>query len=303
MRCLAFIEVEIKITNIIDLKNISYKYHGSNGLALKNISFGIRQGEILGVVGPNGGGKSTLLSIVEGINRKYTGEITSSVKSIGSVFQTNGYFDNLTVKENIKTFSSMYKHHLSYQELGKLIDLSEIENKKLGDLSGGQKQRVYLAFGILNDPDILFLDEPTTGLDPKNRMNLWKIIKCLTGTVVITSHYMDEVSFLCDRVCFINEGKLFAIGTPDELIEKSKVNGNLKFTCVDKQLIEELKQEYECRTIDQDRFQISVINANKLAETLISKYGKKLVDIKVENPTLNDAYYQITGFNLGVMAK
>lgn len=286
--------------NLIQLDRVSFRYFGMNKDVLNDISFSVNQGEILGIVGPNGSGKSTLLSLLEGINHPREGKLINNADSMGVVFQSNGYFDNLTVKENINMFSNMYKTAMPYSKINSLVGLHDIENKKLSSLSGGQRQRAFLAFGIVNNPSLLFLDEPTTGLDPENRLNLWNLIRKVAKTVVITSHYMDEVSYLCDRICFVDYGQIYAIGTEDELIRKSKAKGRLQFTVEDKKIIDSIKLQYECTCIDLNRYQILSPNVNEIAHKLLQQFDGEVENIRIDSPTLSDAYYEITGFNLGV---
>lgn len=159
----------------------------------------------------------------------------SAQKQIGTLFQDSGYFDNLTVKEALSMFAQMYQKALSPKEALAYMDANELLDQKVKNLSGGQKQKFGIALSLINQPKLLFLNEPTTGLDPDARLQLWKTIKKLQGktTIVICSHYLDEVVYLCDRVCFIYQGNVYATDTPEGLIKKSQAQTKIEFECLD----------------------------------------------------------------------
>lgn len=201
--------------------------------AVKGISFDVYEGEIFGLLGPNGAGKSTTLEIIETLRQKTSGEVWVNglnldkepdeiKKMIGVQLQTSGYYPNLNLVELINMFNGLYNRDVNPVALLEMVNLKDKARSKVKELSGGQKQRFSVATTLINEPKIVFLDEPTTGLDPQARRNLWELVKNIRAkgtTVIITTHYMDEAEVLCDRVAIIDEGKIIALDTPDSLID------------------------------------------------------------------------------------
>ncbi|HVV53934.1 MAG TPA: ABC transporter ATP-binding protein [Mucilaginibacter sp.] len=222
---------------IISVRNLVKKY--GDFTAVDDISFEVYEGEIFGLLGPNGAGKTTTLEIIETLRDKTSGEITvdgfsldhdtgSIKKRIGVQLQAAGYYPNLNLSELIVLFSGLYGISKTPKEMLEKVALVEKSKAKYKDLSGGQKQRFSIATTLINDPRIIFLDEPTTGLDPQARRNLWDLIREIRDkgtTVVITTHYMDEAEVLCDRVAFIDGGHIIGIDTPDNFIDKLVSSG------------------------------------------------------------------------------
>lgn len=217
---------------IISVKNLVKNY--GNFLAVKGISFDVFEGEIFGLLGPNGAGKSTTLEIIETLRKKTSGEVIVKninldndpdeiKKIIGVQLQTSGYYPNLNLLELIAMFNGLYNQDKDPMALLEMVNLKEKAKAKVKELSGGQKQRFSVATTLINDPKIVFLDEPTTGLDPQARRNLWDLIRKIRDkgtTVIITSHYMDEAEVLCERVAIIDAGKIIALDVPDKLIDQ-----------------------------------------------------------------------------------
>ena len=216
---------------IISVKDLKKDY--GNFSAVKGISFDVLEGEIFGLLGPNGAGKSTTLEIIETLRDKTSGQIlvdgidldkdpNKIKKIIGVQLQASGFYPGLNLNELIKLFGGLYNQHVKTAEFLKLVNLEDKAKNKFKELSGGQKQRFSIATTLINQPKIIFLDEPTTGLDPQARRNLWDLIKDIRSkgtTVIITTHYMDEAEQLCDRVAIMDEGKIIALDTPDKLID------------------------------------------------------------------------------------
>ena len=200
--------------------------------AVNDISFTIRRGEIYGLLGPNGAGKTTTLEIIEGLRRGDGGEVTvdgldvrrdrrAVQRRIGVQLQTTTLFDELTVRETIQLFGSFYPSARSADELLSEVALDEKARARPNDLSGGQRQRLALALALVNDPALLLLDEPTTGLDPQSRHLLWETIRGLRErgkTILLTTHFMDEAQTLCDRIAILDGGRIIAEDTPAGLI-------------------------------------------------------------------------------------
>ena len=217
---------------IITVKNLVKKY--GDLTAVNDISFDIFRGEIFGLLGPNGAGKTSTMEIMETLREATSGEImidglsvSSKVeevkKIIGVQLQQSGFYPNLNLTELIHLFEGLYNVNANAEEILELVDLKEKSKTVYNKLSGGQKQRFSIATTLINKPKIIFLDEPSTGLDPQARRNLWELIEHIrdTGTtIMITTHYMDEAEKLCDRVGIIDAGKIIAIDSPDGLIDK-----------------------------------------------------------------------------------
>ena len=222
---------------VISVKNLFKKYETVQ--AVNDISFEVYEKEIFGLLGPNGAGKTTTLEIIETLREKTSGEVlvdglniethaNDIKKIIGVQLQAAGYYPNLTLAELVELFAGLYNKEVNALEVLKSVGLIEKVKAKYKELSGGQKQRFSIATTLINNPKIVFLDEPTTGLDPQARRNLWDLIRQIRDngtTVVITTHYMDEAEQLCDRVAIIESGKIISIDTPDNLIDKLVATG------------------------------------------------------------------------------
>lgn len=207
--------------------------------AVRGLSFDVYEGEIFGLLGPNGAGKSTTLEIIETLRKKTSGTVLVAglnldadadaiKKIIGVQLQSSGFYPNLNLTELIRMFSGLYNRKVDAMELLDRVNLREKAKAKVKELSGGQKQRFSVATTLINQPKIIFLDEPTTGLDPQARRNLWELITQIREqgtTVIITTHYMDEAEVLCDRVAIIDRGKLVALDSPDHLIDNLVAGG------------------------------------------------------------------------------
>lgn len=239
---------------IVELTNLAKKYPKPNNkkdffYAVDGISLSIETGQIYGLLGPNGAGKTTTLEMIEGLTDIDDGEalvdninVTSNPyavkKIIGVQLQANEYFDHLSLSELLTLFSNLYGRDDDPVALLAKVNLEEKANAKPASLSGGQKQRFSIACALVNDPKVLFLDEPTTGLDPQAKRNLWELVKQLNNsgmTIVLTTHNMEEAEFLCDRLAIMDHGKIIAEGKPQDLILKhapeppsAPMHGNLE---------------------------------------------------------------------------
>lgn len=216
---------------LITVKNLKKNY--ADFKAVKGVSFEVKKGEVFGILGPNGAGKTTTLEIMEGLRPLTSGTVIINevdvaknpyaVKEmIGVQLQSSSFFDKLSLVEILHLFSNLYSENKDPNELLDEVDLKEKSSNLVKELSGGQKQRFSIAAALVNDPIVLFLDEPTTGLDPQARRNLWELVKQIQAsgkTVILTTHYMDEAEYLCDRIAIMDEGKIVALDTPKKLIE------------------------------------------------------------------------------------
>lgn len=217
------------VLQVVDLR----KTFGSV-TAVDSISFEVESGEVFTIIGPNGAGKTTTLEMIEGLQQPDRGEVSiagmqwnkhgEKIKQIiGVQPQSSALFDLLTVEENLEVFASFYEKTRAVPEIMELINLTEHKGKKVKALSGGQKQRLAIGLAFINDPDIIFLDEPTTGLDPQARRNIWDIVltlKSLGKTTILTAHYMEEAEKLSDRVCIVDQGRIIALDTAKNLIHR-----------------------------------------------------------------------------------
>ncbi len=222
---------------IISVKDLVKNYGSFQ--AVKGISFDVREGEIFGLLGPNGAGKSTTLEIIETLREKTSGEVMVDglnldkdpgeiKKIIGVQLQSSGYYPGLNLVQLIELFCGLYNRQVAPVELLEMVNLKDKAKAHYKDLSGGQKQRFSVATTLINQPRIIFLDEPTTGLDPQARRSLWELIKSIRDrgtTVIITTHYMDEAEYLCDRIAIIDAGKIIALDSPDGMIDKLVASG------------------------------------------------------------------------------
>ena len=212
---------------ILSVKNLVKQY--PDILAVNNLSFDVYEGECFGLLGPNGAGKSTTIEILENVITADSGEVLyfgqprdrSFSQHIGIQFQNTALQDFLTVRDTLKLFSALYHKPVPQQQLIESCALQELLDRDNRKLSGGQRQRLLLALALINNPALVFLDEPTTGLDPQARRNFWHLIeqqKSDGKTILLTTHYMDEAEVLCDRIAIVDRGQIVAMGSPSDLL-------------------------------------------------------------------------------------
>jgi ABC-2 type transport system ATP-binding protein len=223
--------------NIIEVENLRKKY--SDKIAVDNISFKVRKGEIFGILGPNGAGKTTTMEMMESMRDIDGGSVIVCgidvkkhplriKKLIGIQLQSSAFYDKVTLVESLRMFASFYGAQIDPMEILGEVDLTDKAKSFPEKLSGGQKQRFSIATALVNQPQVLFLDEPTTGLDPQARRNMWELIEKIRSkgiTVIMTSHYMEEAQRLCDRLAIMDDGKIIALDTPKNLIKKLLAKG------------------------------------------------------------------------------
>lgn len=222
---------------IISVKNLVKNY--GDFRAVKSLSFDVYEGEIFGLLGPNGAGKSTTLEIIETLREKTSGQVIVDgvdldkhpgeiKKLIGVQLQSSGFYPGLNLLELIKLFGGLYNRDVDPMALLKKVNLEDKAKNKSKELSGGQRQRFSIATTLINKPKIVFLDEPTTGLDPQARRNLWNLIREIRdngATVILTTHYMDEAEQLCDRIAIMDEGEIIKLDSPDKMIDELVASG------------------------------------------------------------------------------
>lgn len=216
---------------IVEVVKLKKRYN--NKLVVRGVSFDVKNGEIFGILGPNGAGKTTTLEMIEAMRPIDGGSVTlngldvakqkEQVKQIiGVQLQDSSFFDKLNLVELLRMFGSFYGKKVKPMTLLKQVQLTDKAKSTVDTLSGGQKQRFSIASALVNDPKVLFLDEPTTGLDPQSRLNLWELIKSIRDkgiTVILTTHYMEEAEKLCDRVAIMDGGKIIALDSPKALVK------------------------------------------------------------------------------------
>jgi len=291
-------------TSVIEVENLTKVYKGIT--AVDQINFSIKQGHCFGLLGPNGAGKTTTIEIMEGIisatsgHVKYYGQMASSdiSQQIGIQFQHTALQDFLTVKETLDLFTSFYQHTLTHKELIELCDLSDFLDRDNRLLSGGQRQRLLLALAMINDPDIIFLDEPTTGLDPQARRNFWQLIQNVKKkgkTVILTTHYMDEAEQLCDEVVIMDKGKIIEQGSPHQLLKKyfTDIFIYLPLAQVPNELVLEKHWQVVGERVE--------ITTNQVESTLLLLIEQQvsLDGLHVKSANLDDLFLKLTGHALG----
>ncbi|XQW84126.1 ABC transporter ATP-binding protein [Thalassotalea piscium] len=291
------------MSSVIEVINLVKQYQGFK--AVDDISFTIDKGVCFGILGPNGAGKTTTIEIMEGIIKPTSGQINyygqpmkgDIAQQIGIQFQNTALQDFLTVKETLNLFTAFYQHTVDHQEIIDLCDLGEFLDKDNRLLSGGQRQRLLLALALINDPEIIYLDEPTTGLDPQARRNFWQLIENIkkrNKTVILTTHYMDEAEQLCDDVVVMDRGKVIESGRPLQLLDKhfKEVFIYLPRAQIDPALI----AQYQWK-VDDDRIEISTQDIEQSLAFLM-KEKVSLEGLHVKSANLDDLFLKLTGHSL-----
>ena len=286
-------------------------------VAVDGLELEVRPGECFGLLGPNGAGKTTTIEICEGITEADSGEVellgmrwethdAQLRQRLGIQLQETQLSEKLTVGETIRLFRSFYGQGPEVDEVIGLAQLQEKRNARVGGLSGGQKQRLALACALVGDPELLFLEEPTTGLDPQARRQLWDLIeqfKSAGRTILLTTHYMDEAEKLCDRVAIMDHGKVIALGTPRELIASIGVEHMVEFSAarpVDTAALGRIDGVHEVRTGDGSvRLQVTELHraVPALLEEL-DRHGIPLTELRTHSATLEDVFVALTGRHL-----
>ncbi|HTL13438.1 MAG TPA: ABC transporter ATP-binding protein [Bdellovibrionota bacterium] len=294
---------------ILEVRDLKKTYPAKRGSpepvrAVDGVSFSVHAGECFGLLGPNGAGKSTTLEVAEGILAPTSGEVFFQGKvrdvtfrdRVGIQFQNTELPSSLTVKETLEVFSHLYSRRASIDELVRLCRLEDLLKRDNKRLSGGQRQRLLLALALVNDPELVFLDEPTTGLDPQARRHLWEIVQGIKGrgkTVILTTHYMEEAQLLCDRLVIMDRGRIIAEGTPGDLLSRhfSGVSLVLK---TGKGAVGGLPWPvYET----EEGLEIMADDVNACVRALMDR-GVDLTGMSVRSRNLEDLFLQLTGKDL-----
>lgn len=307
------------MSNIIEVNNLVKKYKKGKTNAVDNISFYVEEGSFFSLLGPNGAGKTTAISILTTILSKTEGDVTIAGfdvekqpekvrQNIGVIFQNPSLDQNLTAEENIRFHSSLYNlfpympsyslmpaaYKKKVSELARVVGLEKDINKPVKSLSGGMKRKLEIIRSLMHQPKVLFLDEPTTGLDPVSRQNLWKYLQDIRKkediTIFLTTHYLEEAEG-SDFICIIDQGKITAKGTPAE-IKKSLIKKYITLDAKDRKKLAEELSKLKLKTDGKGPFTINIKNGST-GQEILQKIKTPLNFLDIHNPTLEDAYIEI----------
>ncbi len=310
------------MNNVIEISNLRKKYklpkqdqqkNKTHFEAVKGINFEVRQGEVFGILGPNGAGKTTTLEIIEGLKQQSEGKVLvlgfdnidnadDLRKNIGVQLQSSEYINLMTLSELLVLFASLYNTTANVDQLLGFVNLQDKKNSLVKDLSGGQKQRFTLASSLVNNPKILFLDEPTTGLDPRARHDIWALIKKINNqgvTIVLTTHYMEEAEYLCNRVAIMDAGKILAINHPKKLIEDLSHTTQVSFLTegsIKESLFENIAEVQKIYS-EPPKIILEISSLNCLSNIVETLQNNQVSfsSFTVKTASLEDVYLDLTG--------
>ncbi len=287
--------------------------------AVRGIDFEVRAGEVFGLLGPNGAGKTTTVEILEGLRSRSGGAVavlgrdpevqTNELKDrIGVCLQSTRLQDKIKIREALELFAAFYTRTIDQNQLLKRLQLWDKREAQYSTLSGGQKQRLALALALLNDPQLLFLDEPSTGLDPQARLEIRDLVFDLRReqrTILLTTHYIEEAERLCDRVAIVDEGRIVAIGSPREIQDRAAADSTIEIECaqpVEGDAFPAWRDSVRI-SVDETRTRIAVVSrrpAGTIVEMMkwLEEKGIELSDIRIKRPSLEDAFIELTGKSL-----
>ena len=300
---------------ILQVDNLEKRYEDVH--AVRGVSFRVHEGEVFGLLGPNGAGKTSTIEVLEGLRVPDGGRVSvcgldpqknpnELKQEIGAALQATSLPDKLRVHEALRLFGSFYRRKRKTDELLRRFGLEEKRHAFYSQLSGGQKQRLVLALAPLNDPKVLFLDEPTAGLDPQVRREIYDVIEELKRerkTIVLTTHYIEEAERLCDRVAIVDHGKVIAEGTPRELKQRSGDTARVEVRLAKQapnDVLKGLDAVVDARELDG----AYVLHCQRTAPTIVSLVkmleatGNELVSLEIATPSLEDVFIELTGRRL-----
>ena len=300
---------------VIEVRDLQKSYGGVQ--ALQGVSFSVAAGEVFGLLGPNGAGKTTTVEILEGLRTRDSGHASvlgmdprtggdTFRQRVGAVLQATALPDKLRVEEALSLFASFYARHRNPAELVARFQLEDKRNAFYSQLSGGQKQRLALALALVNDPELMFLDEPTAGLDPQARREIYSIIQELRGenkTILLTTHYIEEADRLCDRVAIVDHGRVIATGTPEELRRHSGDRTRITVRLARPDGVGELRQLEGVSDVTEEDGSY-VLQSSKPPRTIVAlvkqleNSGNELQSLEMASPTLEDVFIELTGRRL-----
>ena len=292
------------MSDLLEITNLVKKY--KEVVAVDDISFSIRKGICFGLLGPNGAGKTTTIEMIEDVIPPTSGEIlykgkqrSSSFKQeVGIQFQQTALLSSLTLRETLITFKNLYNDPADIEEIIDICKLRELQKRLNDKISGGQKQRLMLALAMINKPELMFLDEPSTGLDPQARRNLWSIVQKIKekgNTIILTTHYMEEAQHLCDEIAIMDNGKIIALGTPHQLI-KEHCEGVTVILPKNSIKIPLSQIPFRFREIN-GRIEIRTNDINSCLNRLLSEHID-LTEMIVRSPNLENVFLNLTGKQL-----
>lgn len=289
---------------LLEVKQLIKSFNGKN--AVDGVSFDVEKGTCFGLLGPNGAGKTTTIEMLEGILTPTSGEILyqsspmskAVYQTLGIQFQHTALQDYLTVNETLKMFAAFYPNPIAHDELIALCQLEAFVDTDHRKLSGGQKQRLLLALALINQPQLIFLDEPTTGLDPYSRRLFWQLIERIKGqgkTVILTTHYMDEAEFLCDTIAIMDKGKIIAKDSPQTLLAKHFSHSLIKLPKAALANVQHCSFEFEIQN------STAMINTQSVENTLseLISMGVSLDGLQIKSANLDDLFLKLSGNQLG----
>lgn len=296
--------IKYSMTVLLEVNNLVKSY--GKVQAVQGVSFKVNQGTCFGLLGPNGAGKTTTIEVIEDVITKTTGEVLfkgapragSFREEVGIQFQQTSLLDFLTVRETLQTFKNLYQKSASIEYLAELCFLNDFLNQMNNKISGGQKQRFLLALALINEPELIFLDEPSTGLDPQARRNLWDIvfkIKKQGKTIILTTHYMEEAQYLCDEVAIMDYGKIIAQGSPAELIRQY---GGEVAVILPKSAYQKIAHHNRFVVKEKEEsVEIATTDANACLSELLT-LQVDLNDIAIRSQNLESVFLNLTGRKL-----
>jgi len=287
-------------------------------VAIDHISFSVEKGEIFGLLGPNGAGKTTTLEIIEGLQDPTSGvtrmkglnthtELDKVKRVIGIQLQSSAYYEYLRLGEILELFASFYNKTVDVDTLLDIVNLRDKKKSLIKQLSGGQQQRFSICAALVNDPEIVFLDEPTTGLDPQARRAMWEFIEQINNegkTIILTTHYMEEAEFLCNRVGIMDQGKIIALDAPKNLIRKLQSSSKISFQGNTTTDIKSLKEVSGVLDVEKNGGHIIHLKVTKSNETIphlhewAKKHNTTLQDLEIISANLEDVFLELTGKTL-----
>jgi ABC-2 type transport system ATP-binding protein len=303
------------MASIIVVDNLVKKY--GDVTAVNGVSFAVEKGEVFGILGPNGAGKTTTVEMIEGLRKPDGGEIEvcgiDAVKEtrrtkelIGVLLQATSIYDNIRVREAVELFGSYYRKSLPVNQILEEVTLTDKQNSTVSSLSGGQKQRLSIGLALVNDPEVLFLDEPTTGLDPQARHNVWSIVENLRDrgkTIILTTHYMEEAERLCGRLAIIDRGSIIAMDTPENIINSAALDTSIEFS-TSIELNNWMSKMLSTEKVNHGSVNRYLINTKAVPSVLkdltnlCSDNNIELKNISVRKATLEDVFLAMTGRKL-----
>ena len=289
---------------LLEVRNLVKQYPAIT--AVDGVSFHVPEGVCFGLLGPNGAGKTTTVEIMEGILPPTSGEVRYRGEPLGArfredagiLFQKTALQDFLTVRQCVALFRGLYTHGLEVEEVLRMCALEQLARRDARKLSGGQQQRLLLAIALVNDPAVLFLDEPTTGLDPQARRNFWQLIESIKArrkTIILTTHYMEEAELLCDEIAIMDRGRIVAQGAPRQLLHEHFDEVLLELP---RQDFPESARSLPLKVMDaRDRVEITTDDLEGALRTLLAAQVP-LTNLRIRPPNLEDLFLELTGKEL-----